>query len=136
MRRANGNGRNGRRKNGNGMKNGNGVTPMNNRRRRRLRRRRDRASSRRFIYVTVLAVVLAVLALLVAAAFTGAQAFRQSCSLASLQPVSIGQNSLVYAADDTLLGVIPAEKNREPVPLEEMSPLLAQATVAIEDRRF
>jgi penicillin-binding protein 1A len=136
MTRANGNDRNGRRKNGNGMKNGNGVTPMNNRRRRRLRRRRDRASSRRFVLVTVLAVVLAVLALLVAAAFTGAHAFRQSCSLASLQPVSIGQNSFVYTVDNKLLGVIPAEKNREPVALDKMSPVLAKATVAIEDRRF
>jgi penicillin-binding protein 1A len=136
MKPAKGNGLNGRRKNGNGMKNANGVTPMNNRRRRRVRRRRDRTSSRRFVLVTVLAVVLAVIALLVAAAFTGAQAFRQSCSLASLQPVSIGQNSIVYAADDSILGVIPAEKNREPVKLEAMSPLLAQATVAIEDRRF
>ncbi|MGH3034323.1 MAG: transglycosylase domain-containing protein [Gaiellaceae bacterium] len=136
MKRAKGNGHGDRRKNGNGMKNGNGVTPMNNRRRRRVRRRRERTSSRRFVFVTMLAVVLAVIALLVAAAFTGAQAFRQSCSLASLQEVSIGQNSVVYAADDSILGVIPAEKNREPVKLEAMSPLLAQATVAIEDRRF
>ena len=71
-----------------------------------------------------------------AAAFTGAQAFRNSCSLESLRPVSIGQNSFVYAADNSVLGAIPAEKNRQPVALDQMSPLLAQATVAIEDRRF
>jgi len=125
-----GNGRNG--------KNGNGVTAANNRhrRRRRNRRRRDRAQSRRFVLVSVVAVVLGVIALLVAAAFTGAQAFRESCSLASLRPVSIGQNSFVYAANGTVLGAIPAEKNRQPVALDQMSPLLAEATVAIEDRRF
>ena len=132
-------GRNG--KNGNGRRrngNGNGPTAANNRarRRRRDRRRRDRTQSRRFVLVSVVAVVLGVLALLVAAAFTGAQAFRESCSIASLRPVSIGQNSCVYAANGTILGSIPAEKNRQPVALDQMSPLLAEATVAIEDRRF
>ena len=129
-----GNGRNG--KNGNG--NGNNLSAANNRnrRRRRDRRRRDRSQSRRFVLVSVVAVVLGVMALLVAAAFTGAQAFRESCSLASLRPVSIGQNSFVYAANGSILGAIPAEKNRQPVALDQMSPLLADATVAIEDRRF
>ena len=131
------NGRNG--KNGNGRRgNGNGLTAANNRhrRRRRDRRRRDRTQSRRFVLVSVVAVLLGLIALLVAAAFTGAQAFRDSCSLASLRPVSIGQNSFVYAANGTILGSIPAEKNRQPVALDQMSPLLADATVAIEDRRF
>jgi penicillin-binding protein 1A len=131
------NGRNG--KDGNGRRgNGNGLTAANNRhrRRRRDRRRRDRTQSRRFVLVSVVAVVLGLIALLVAAAFTGAQAFRDSCSLASLRPVSIGQNSFVYAANGTILGAIPAEKNRQPVALDQMSPLLADATVAIEDRRF
>ena len=125
-------------RNGNNGKNGNGLTAANNRhrRRRRDRRRRDRAQSRRFVLVSAVAVVLGILALLVAAAFTGAQAFRDSCSLASLRPVSIGQNSFVYAANGTILGAIPAEKNRQPVALDQMSPLLADATVAIEDRRF
>jgi penicillin-binding protein 1A len=73
---------------------------------------------------------------LVAAAFTGAQAFVNSCSLASLKPVSIGENSFVFAADGSVLGAIPAEQNRQPVALDQMSPLLLEATVAIEDRRF
>ena len=127
------NGKNGR----NGHGNGNGRAIDNRqRRRRRDRRRRDRAQSRRFILVTLLAIFLGGAAVLVAAAFTGAQAFRNSCSLESLRPVSIGQNSFVYAADNSVLGAIPAEKNRQPVALDQMSPLLAQATVAIEDRRF
>jgi penicillin-binding protein 1A len=126
------NGRNGRNGNGNGFP----AASNRNRRRRRERRRRDRSQSRRFVAVSVVAVVLAAVAVLVAAAFTGAAAFRESCSLASLRPVSIGQNSFVYAADRSILGAIPADKNRQPVVLDEMSPLLAEATVAIEDRRF
>jgi penicillin-binding protein 1A len=126
------NGKNGRNGNGNGHR----AADNRQRRRRRNRRRQDRTQSRRFILVSLLAIVLGGVAILVAAAFTGAQAFRNSCSLASLRPVSIGQNSFVYAADGTVLGAIKAEKNRQPVALDQMSPLLAQATVAIEDRRF
>ena len=110
---------------------------MDNRnRRRRNRRRRDKVQSRRFVLVTIIALVLTGGGVLTAAAFTGAQAFLNSCSLASLKPVSIGENSFVYAADGSVLGSIPAEQNRQPVALDQMSPLLAQATVAIEDRRF
>jgi penicillin-binding protein 1A len=129
---------NGRPRNGNGNGNGHVLGPGNNRnrRRRRDRRRRDKAQSRRFIVATIVAVVLTTIALLVAAAFTGAAAFRASCSLASLRPVSIGQNSFVYAADGSILGSIPAEKNRTPVALDRMAPQVAEATVAIEDRRF
>ena len=128
------NGANGR----NGKNGGNGRRAVDNRnrRRRRNRRQRDRAQSRRFVLVSILAIVLTGLAVLVAAAFTGAQAFINSCSLASLKPVSIGENSFVYAADGSLLGSIPAEQNRQPVALDQMSPLLAEATVAIEDKRF
>lgn len=131
------NGRNGKNGNGEG-KNGNGLQAVSNRnrRRRRNRRRHDRSQTLKFIFVSIIAITLAAIALLVAAAFTGAQAFINSCSLASLKPVSIGENSFVYAADGSLLGSIPAEQNRQPVALDQMSPLLAQATVAIEDRRF
>ena len=135
-----GNGRNGHRNgtNGNGT-NGNGnrrAIDNRQRRRRRNRRQRDKVQSRRFVIVTIIALLLTTAGVLAAAAFTGAQAFLNSCSLASLKPVSIGENSFVYAADGSLLGSIPAEQNRQPVALDQMSPLLAQATVAIEDRRF
>jgi penicillin-binding protein 1A len=132
----NGNGRDGRNGNGNGHGNGFLAANNRNRRRRRDRRRRDKAQSRRFVLASVVAVALCTVALLVAAAFTGAAAFRDSCSLDSLRPVRIGQNSFVYAADGSILGAIPADKNRQQIPLAQMSPLLAEATVAIEDRRF
>ena len=62
--------------------------------------------------------------------------FKDSCSLSSLQPVSIGENSFVYAADGTLLGSIPAERNRQPVSLSRISPWMAKAVISTEDRRF
>jgi penicillin-binding protein 1A len=73
---------------------------------------------------------------LAAIGFGGAAAYRASCSLSSLRPVAIGQNSFVYAADGSLLGAIPAERNRQPVPLHQVGRYMRHATVAIEDRRF
>jgi penicillin-binding protein 1A len=73
---------------------------------------------------------------LVALSFGGAYAFSSSCNLASLRPVSIGQNSFVFAADNSLLGSIPAERNRQPVATNQIKPWVPKATVAIEDRRF
>jgi penicillin-binding protein 1A len=76
---------------------------------------------------------------LVAAGIAGASAvmtFAPRCDLSALHPVKIGQNTFVYAADGSLLGAIPAERNRQVVPLAQMSRWLPLATVAIEDRRF
>ncbi len=66
----------------------------------------------------------------------GVLAYGSSCDLDALQPTRIGQNSFVYAADGSLLGSIPAERNRQPVAAGEMSRWVRLATVAIEDRRF
>ena len=81
-----------------------------------------------------------------AVSFGGAAAFEASCSLSSLPapsgvevPAQNGLplgNSFVYAANGSLLGSIPAEKNRQPVALAQISPWMPKATVAIEDRRF
>ena len=105
-----------------------------NRRRRKRRARTRKQRSRR----TVLIALLVVLPLIVLVAGTiGATAvFGSSCDLKSLRPVAVGQNSFVYAADGSELGVIPAERNRTPVSRAQISPWLPKATVAIEDRRF
>src|SRR5207249_4743581 len=63
-------------------------------------------------------------------------AWAAGCDLSTLRPVEIGQNSFVYARDGSLLGSIPAERNREPVGLRHIAKWLPRATVAIEDRRF
>jgi penicillin-binding protein 1A len=83
-----------------------------------------------------LALLAAAVAAAAAAGAGGVFAFGSSCDLAALQPVAIGQNTLVYARDSSLLGVIPAERNRQPVTLAQMSRWVPEATVAIEDRRF
>jgi penicillin-binding protein 1A len=103
--------------------------------RRRRRRKRTKARHQRFARVVLFCVVGGLL-FLVITGFTGAAVWMSSCNLSSLRPVEVGQNSFVYAADGSLLGSIPAEKNREPVSLAQMSRWAPLATVAIEDRRF
>ncbi len=98
-------------------------------RRRRLHRKRKPVGA---LVVGGAILVCAV----VAATATAVYAFGPACDLGDLKPVSIGQNSFVYAADGSLLGAIPAERNRQPVRLGRMSRWLPNATVAIEDRRF
>ncbi|MFL5922073.1 MAG: transglycosylase domain-containing protein [Gaiellaceae bacterium] len=104
---------------------------------RRSRRRRGRGKARHkrrtaLIFATLLIVVLAVIASSVGAVAK----FRSDCSLKDLKPVQIGQNSFVYAANGSLLGAIPAERNRQPVALWRVSPWMRKATVSIEDHRF
>jgi penicillin-binding protein 1A len=104
----------------------------------RLRKRRRQRVRNRRRRVGRLAggAAIGFLLFLVISSFTGAAIWMSSCSLNSLEPVEVGQNSFIYAADGSLLGSIPAEKNREPVSLDQISPWLPKATVAIEDRRF
>ncbi len=87
----------------------------------------------------VLATVAALVALGTAGGLGGAAAvfaYGSSCDLDSLREIKIGQNSFVYAANGTLLGAIPAERNRQPVKASEISLWMRKATIAIEDRRF
>jgi penicillin-binding protein 1A len=85
----------------------------------------------------VVSVLLAVGAgAVTAGAVTAVSLVRDHCDLDVLRPVGIGQNTFVYAADGTSLGSIPAERNRQPVPLVDISPWMRRATIAVEDRRF
>ena len=103
--------------------------------RRRRKRRHERVRKRRRAAL-LLGLGGAILIVLLTVGFGAGAALASSCNLNSLRPVEIGQNSFVYAADGSLLGSIPAEKNRQPIALSQMSPWLPKATVAIEDRRF
>src|SRR6266542_3420249 len=107
--------------------------PPSPRRRRRGRRRNHHKKRIVPLFISIPVVVGLVLA---AAGFGGAAAFRASCSLKDIRVVKIGQNSFVYAADGSLLGSIPAERNRESVRMGQISPWMGKATVAGEDRRF
>jgi len=105
-------------------------------RRRRKRKRVERKQRRRRAAVLAVVAVFGLLFVVGGAAITGVATFGSSCDLNSLQQVEIGSNTFIYAADNSRLGVIPAERNRQPVPLGEISPWMPKATVAIEDRRF
>ena len=98
------------------------------------RRRRQRKRKRPLLILLLIAAVLVVS--VAVAAGGGVYAFGSSCDLSALHEVRIGQNTFVYAADGSLLGAIPAERNRQVVPLSRVSPWMPKATIAIEDRRF
>jgi len=105
---------------------------------RRLRaQRKKRGRRRRRLGILAAAIgVVAAMALLTVG-MGGAIAYNEGCSLASLEPFSIGQNTFVYAADGSRLGSIPSEgRNRQKVPWHKISPWVPKATVAIEDRRY
>jgi penicillin-binding protein 1A len=96
---------------------------------------RKRRPKRRRRAVVALAIVVP-LALLALTAAGGAVYFGSSCDLSSLRPVRQADSSLVYGANGSLIGVLPAVENRTAVAGSAMSPWMPRATVAIEDRRF
>ena len=102
-------------------------------RRRRKRRRVERRSTRRRAVVLAAVAVLGLLFVVAGAAVTSVATFGSSCDLNSLQQVEIGSNTFIYAADNSRLGVIPAERNRQPVPYKQISTWMPKATVARGD---
>ena len=84
----------------------------------------------------ILGVVIGVALLLGIGGVTGGGIVFTNCSLKSLSPVAVGENSFVYAADGSLLGSIQTAQNRQTVSWNEISPWMPKAVVAIEDRRF
>jgi len=82
---------------------------------RRRKRRRSNGKGKRKRRTTLILGALLIVVLAVIASGVGAvAAFRSSCDLTTLRPVEIGQNSFVFAANGSLLGSIPAERNRAP----------------------
>ena len=102
----------------------------------RKRKRADRIRRRRRAGIVAAAIVVGLVVVVATVSLGAGTALSASCNLNTLRPVEIGQNSFVYAYDGSLLGSIPAERNREPVTTRNMSPWLPRSTTAIEDRRF
>ncbi|MGH3049146.1 MAG: transglycosylase domain-containing protein, partial [Gaiellaceae bacterium] len=102
----------------------------------RKRKREDRIKRRRRAGLLAGVFAAGAAGVVVVTGLGAGAALSQGCDLNTLRPVEIGQNSFVYARDGSLLGSIPAERNREPVTTAQMSAWLPRATVAIEDRRF
>src|SRR3954463_6045065 len=76
--------------------------------------------------------------LVVAGSFVGYVLYLswQTPSIDDLKPRPETQNSVVYAADGTRLGFIPAAQLRQEVPSSSIPAFMKQAIVAVEDRRF
>jgi penicillin-binding protein 1A len=102
----------------------------------RKKKRADRIRRRRRAGIAVAVFAIVVLISVLTVGLGAGAALSQSCDLNTLRPVEIGQNSFVFARDGSVLGSIPAERNREPVSNSRMSKWLPRATVSIEDRRF
>ena len=86
--------------------------------------------------MVAIVAIIALVAAVGVGSTAGVLAYGSSCDLDSLRRTEIGANSFVYAANGSLLGSIPAEKNREPVTAADMSLWVRKATIAVEDRRF
>jgi penicillin-binding protein 1A len=84
----------------------------------------------------VLAVAVALAGALAGAVSAAGPFFFMSCDPDELAEHELGETSVVLASNGAVLATIAAEEQNRPVSLEQVSPLLQQATVAIEDRRF
>ena len=102
----------------------------------RKRKRADRIKRRRRAGIVAATIVIAIAAVAATVGLGAGTALSASCDLNTLRPVEIGQNSFVYASDGSLLGSIPAERNREPVTTREHVAVASEVDDAIEDRRF
>ncbi|HET7137655.1 MAG TPA: transglycosylase domain-containing protein [Gaiellaceae bacterium] len=109
------------------------------RRRRKRRRSGGSRGGRRKVWgglTFVFVILLALGGVAIVGAAVAPTIIRSQCDLSSLKAVKLGTNSFVAARDNSLLGTIPAKRNRQQLTLAQISPWLAKATVAIEDRRF
>src|SRR5215469_4576652 len=105
-----------------------------------LLRNRNRPPKRRRIRKLRLLALLVVLGLLGMSAFTFGLLTSVAAQISELDPYHQGptqQNTVLYASDGhTVLAVLRGSQARVVVPSEDISPLVKQAIVAIEDKRF
>ncbi len=101
---------------------------------RRRQRRRGGAGGKLLLVGVGVAALLAVGAVAVTSWVLGVAA--KAPSLASCKPVDRSGNSILYAADGSVLGRIASEEARVPASIGRIPKSLQHATVAIEDQRF
>ena len=102
--------------------------------RKRRQRRRGGIGSKLLFVAAGLFVAVGLAAIAVASWVLDVAA--EAPSLASCKKIERGGNSVVYAADGSVLGRIQSDEAREPVSIERIPKRLQLATVAIEDQRF
>jgi penicillin-binding protein 1A len=104
----------------------------------RIRRRRRKPHHSRWHKIAIpLGLLVAVV--LIAGAVAAAWAlniYNSAPPLSSLKPVQKGRSSAIYAADGSLIGFIPSNNIRQPIPSRMLPQDLKDATVAIEDKNF
>jgi penicillin-binding protein 1A len=107
---------------------------------RRKRRFQKRRRSRRSMLITLALVIVGiVLAGMTAVAIAGAIVVDNTLSGVSLDTLTAdppGANTRIFDRDGNLLAILPSTENRTPVTTAQQAPILRQATVAIEDKRF
>ena len=113
-----------------------GIPELPELERRRRNRRRAKRRHKEKVALMVVGAIALVLVVLPAGGAGGAAVVCANVDLDELTAIGTEENSFIYAADNTLLGSIPAERNRQPVPMEKVSKWMPKASVAIEDRRF
>jgi penicillin-binding protein 1A len=103
----------------------------------RSRRRHRRTSRKRNPFLLVLLILGSIIALGVMGFGLWVMSVAADAPpISELQPVDVGENSVIYAADGTRLGYIQSDTARTPVDLADIPDDLQKATVAIEDSRF
>ena len=107
-----------------------------------LRRRRPSeapARPRRRIRKRRFFLLLCILGLVCTASFGFGFVTAVSSDIPSLDPVNhakVERNGYIYAADGTVLAVLRGDESRAIVTPEQIAPIMKQAIVAVEDRRF
>lgn len=104
-------------------------------RRQKRVRRRDGGPRKKIVAITAVVGGLIFSGILAAGGWVLGVA-SDAPEVASIKPIDKGQNSVIFAADGSRLGLIDSDEVRTPVSFDEMPDYLKQATIAIEDERF
>jgi penicillin-binding protein 1A len=105
-------------------------------RKRKQRKQRRKPHLRNPLFL-ILALVLSTVGIGAAAAVGWVLATVATADIDDLdEPIDKGETSVIYAADGSRLGYVRADDIRTPIPWDQMTIELRQATVAIEDERF
>jgi penicillin-binding protein 1A len=111
-----------------------GITRVG--RRRRRRQKRNSGSLGAFLGIVAAAAGLACIAFFASFAYTYARVAENLPQVGEYNVGPLAQTSIVYDADGNVVDELHGGQNRFVVPMEEISPYLRDAVVAIEDHRF
>ncbi|MFL5885686.1 MAG: transglycosylase domain-containing protein, partial [Thermoleophilaceae bacterium] len=103
---------------------------------RQLRKRRRHPGIRKRVGLALTLVFAAGVIALLAAVGWVLEIAATAPDIKTLKPIDKGASSVVYAADGSRLGYVQSDTVRLPITWRKMPPVVREATVAIEDRRF